>query len=521
MTSQDFADFLLTQLPIYSPEILRDVTPTDMFAAHISSGTWDSFMGVKRIKDRFRDVWPNTTAVWNDVTDGSESCTNQCDPTAQSCVSPCDPPMNEIGWGTERITFGQQYQSWRSQMLCFDQMISATKAVEHLAQIVEMFRSASKAITSDYVRLKNLELSRWKKLADATLSDFTYTWETDGGQQIYMTPSAFPTSKLTPEMLQRQVQFLRNYGYFGKWTNDPFWGGYDSFIELVTDDDTAWELDKIATNARISDQWRYQVWTAAHDYFKYGMGGQLGNYMIHVDPFPLRFNKVGTKLQRVLPFKNTSTTVGIGREVNDDYLNAHYQLSTIHHRFSWKLLTQTMSQVNPLMPFMSRDLSGVWNFAINDLGADPVTGAPISNFRKNKGFLYADWRLAAEPSYTEWEMTFLHLREPRYIYVVAPCGADPGYPTQDYNSANTTCVTTDTYYPVADDSGHYVLAANSVTCGQNPVANGAIDETSIANLVTALNNDAVLGAVGSWTAFGSNGIQVTDATCSVIFAWVA
>ncbi len=521
LSPQAFTDFLLTELPVYSKEILRDVSPTDMLAAHVSSGVWDAFSGTRQIIDRFRDVEPNTTAKWYDVTDGTESCEDQCEPTPQSCTTACDPVMNEICWGWERIVFGQKIQSWKSQMLCFDQMLSATRATEHMAQIVEnILRRSSSRITSDFVRRENLNQSRWKKLADSTMSDFTYTWETDGGQEIFMTPSAFPTSKLTPEMLQRQVQFLRNYGYFGKWTNDPFWGGYTSLIELITDDDTAWELDKIATNARISDQWRYQMWDAAHEYFKYGMGGQLGNYMIHIDPFPLRFNKVGAKLQRVLPYKNDPTTVGLGREVNEDYLLAHYQFSTIHHRFSWQLLTQQMEQVNPLMPFLNRDLSGVWNFAINDLGQD-CNGNAIANFRKNKGFFYADWRIAAKPQHTEWEMSILHLREPRVIYVVAPCSEDPGYPQQDYNSACDGCNTTLTYTPQADEEGHYVLAANSVTCGGEPVANGAIDAASIAALVTALNGDPVLSAVGTWSAWGSNGIQIVDSTCTVFFNWVA
>lgn len=521
LTSQQFVDFLLTELPVFSREILRDVTPTDMLAAHISSGSWEAFQGVKQIQDRFRGVWPNTTAKWYDVTDGTETCADQCSPDAQECVAACDPPMNEIGWGYERVVYGQKQQSWKSQTLCFDQLISATKAVEHLAQIVsDILRPASAAITSDFVRRENLNQAFYKKLADANMSDFTYTWETDGGQEIFMTPSALPTSKITPEMLQRQVQLLRNNGYFGKWTNDPFWGGYDSFIEFITDDDTAWELDRLATNAAISNQWRYQVWSAAHEYFKYGMGGQLGNYMIHVDPFPMRFNLAadGVRLQRVLPYTNEATTVGIGRVVNEDYLNARYQLSVAHHRFSWQLLTQRMEQVNPLMPFMSRDLSGVWNFATNDLGQD-CDGNAIANFRKNKGFFYADWRLSPKPQHTEWEMAILHLREPRTIYVVEPCSADPGYPTQDYNSANTGCATLYVYYPQADSGGDYVLDANSVTCGQNPVANGAISESTLANLATALNNDVVLGAVGTWAAYGSTGISLSDSTCEVVFNW--
>lgn len=573
LTSEQYSDFLLTQLPIYSQPILRDVRPTDMLSAHISSGQWDPFSGVQQYVDRFRNVQPNTTAKWEDVTDAA-------------CSTPCDPPMHEICWGWERVQYGQKFQSWRSQTLCFDQMISATKAVEHTAQIVsDILRPASARITSDFARRENLNNSRYLKLADATMSDFTYSWETDGGQEIYMTTNGTPTSLVTPEMLQRQVQLLRNNGYFGAQTNDPFWGGYDSLIEFITDDDTAWNLDKIATNVRISDQWRYQVWTAAHEYFKYGMGGQLGNYMIHIDPFPLRFNRVSeNRFQRVLPYRNDPTTVGIGSEVSEDYLNARYQISTIFHRFAWQLQTQRMESVNPLMPFMVRDLGGTWNFATNDLGAD-CNGQPIANFRKNKGFFWADWRLAAKPQHTEWQMSIFHQRELRPIYVVAPCGADPGYPTQDYNSACDNCDTDYTFFSpaltgtqsmsatlangdatvtVADTStlfagqtvtgtgipasttilsitdgttfelsanatatgastltfgGYYRIEANSTTCGSEPLDNGLITALSLATLVTALNSDGALGAVGTWSTADGN-LIVSGATCEPVLNFV-
>ena len=517
LTSQQFSNLLLTELPVYAAEILRDIRPTDMLAAHVSSGMWDAFSGVQQYQDRFRNVKANTSAAWSDVSE--ESCSG----------APCDPVMNEICWGWERVQYGQKIQSWKSQLLCFDQEISATKAVEHVAQIVsDILRPATSDVTSMFVRKEALRLAGNKKVASAAFGDFTYTWETTGNQEIYMTPSSFPTSKLTPEMLKRQIPLLRNNGYFGMWTNDPFWGGYENFAELITDDDTCWELDKIAANQRVSDLWRFQMWDAAHDYYKYGMGGQIGNYMSHVDPFCLRFNKTNTnKLQLVLPFKNVAAgsgdpgapTVGMGSIPNPDYFAAQYQISFIWHRFAWQLLTQRMEQVNPLMPFLNRDLSGQWTFAINDLGQD-CNGNVITNFRKNKGFFYADWRLSAKPQHTEWLTAILHLREQAVIYEVAPCTTDPGYPAQTYNSACSPCSTTYVWNPEADDSGHYVLAVNSVTCNEEPILNGAIDAASLAALVTALNGDSVLGALGTWSLNGNSQLVLTDGTCEPVLPWV-
>lgn len=507
LDGQAMTNLLLTELPVYVPEILRDMRPTDGLMGHVSSGQWDPFSGVEQTQDRFRNVKANVTNKWETVSD-------------TTCVGmPCDPIENEICWGWDRLTFGQERQSWKSQLLCFDQMISATKAVEHVQQIVsDILRPATADIGSDYVRKKALELAGRKVLADGSLTPFTGTWETDGNQEIFYTPSAFPTSKLTPEMLQRQLQRLRFIGYFGKWTNDPFWGGYDNFAELITDDDTVWELDKIATNQRVSDMWRFQLWSAAHEYYKYGMGGQIGNYMTHVDPNSMRFNRVGNKLQRVMPWKNSAATVGIGSDWNTDYDVAQYQISFIWHRFAWKLLTQQMESINPTMPFLVRGLNGMWNFAIDNLGQD-CNGNAIANYRKNKGFYYADFRFAGQPLYTEWLTAILHLREPKVIYVVAPCAADPGYPTQDYNSACDGCSTTFQWTPDANDSGHYVLAVNSTTCNSEPLDNAAIDAASLAALVTALQADTALGAVGTWSTSGGK-LILSDATCEPILPWV-
>lgn len=506
---QQFTNLLVTQLPVYTDEILRDIRPTDGLLGHISSGQWDPFSGTTQTKDRFRNVKANVTKRWEPINDAS------CED------APCDPTEHEICWGWDRTTFTQERQSWRSQMLCFDQMISATKAVEHIEQIVgEVLRPATSDIGSFYVRKKSLDLAGNKLLANNTMSPFTWTWNPVGDSEVYATPSAFPTSKLTPEMIQRQLPRMRNRGYFGKWTNDPFWGGYDQFAELLTDDDTVWELDKLASNQRISDLWRFNMWDAAHKYYEYGMGGQIGNYMTHVDPFALRFNRVGSQLQLVLPFRNDPATVGLGSDDNPDYHDAQYQISFIWHRFAWRLKVQQLQSINAMMPFLVRGLNGQWNFAIDDLGAD-CNGRPIANYRKNKGFFYADFRWGAEPLHTEWLTAILHLREPKVIYEVSPCATDPGYPEQEYNSACDGCDTSFLFSLVgsAQEDGSYVLAENTVSCGSEPIENGAIDAASLAALVIALNADGALGAIGTWVADG-NDLRLNDATCRPNLPWV-
>jgi hypothetical protein len=506
LTPTQFTSLLVTQLPVYSKQILRDIRPTDGFLGHISTGQWDPFSGPTQTQDRFRSVEANVTQAWEDVVD------------AECAGAPCDPIENELCWGWDRIVYGQKRQSWRGQMMCFDKMILATKAVEHIGQLVsDVLRPATSAVGSYFVRKESLRLGT-KRLANATMSPFTLTWEKDGNQEIYATPSAFPTSLLTPEMIQRQLPKMRGVGYFGKWTNDPFWGGYNELAELITDDETAWSMDRVATNQRLGDAFRFQQWTAAHEYYKFGMGGQIGNFMVHIDPRPMRFNRVGNKLQVVLPYRNDPAFVGIGSNWNDDYDNAQYQISYIWHRFAWELQVAQMQSVHPSMPFIVRGLNGQWNFAVDNLGQD-CAGNAIANYRKNKGFFWADFQYGSVPKYTEFLTAILHLRQPMVTYVVAPCAADPGYPEQNYNSACDGCDTTYRWTPRANGAGNYVLAANSVTCGENPIDNGAISAATLAALVTALNGDTALGAIGTWSTSGGQ-LILTDATCEPVLPWV-
>lgn len=512
ISPQEFAQFLDEQLPIYDEMIIRDIRPTDGWIGHVSVGVWDPFDGTEHSRDRFRNVQPNVTKRWNEV-----------DNTA--CIggdqAPCDPPENFICWGYDRITYGQERQSWRSQLLCFDQILTVNKAQEHLSQIIsDILKPSTSRIASFYLRKQAAKLAGKKWLASSAMADFTFSWQLTGDEEQFITTSGEPTSKITPQMLQRRVAPLRNVGYFGKWTNDPFFGGYDQFIELVTDDETAWDLDKIASDGRVSDAWRFQMWDAAHKYYQYGMGGQLGNYMVRVDPFPLRFNKVSTnRFQVVLPYENVGATVGIGSQDNTDFHNAQYQFSIIHHRMALKVRVQRMESVNPLMPFAVRDLSGAWRFANNDLGQD-CEGRAIANYRGNKGFFYADFQYSTEPVYVEWEELIFHKREPAFVTEVDTCATDPGYPTQNYNSACDECEDTQIFSPQEDSATNFHIEANTITCEGVPIVHAAKSSATIAALVTALNADTGTRALGLWVQQGVQ-ILLTETTCAdVEIPWV-
>lgn len=58
ISAADFTKLLLAQLPIYTKEILQDIRPTDMLAAHVSAGEWNPFQDVDQCKDRLSLVYP-------------------------------------------------------------------------------------------------------------------------------------------------------------------------------------------------------------------------------------------------------------------------------------------------------------------------------------------------------------------------------------------------------------------------------------------------------------------------------
>lgn len=506
LTGTQYAEFLVSQTPVFDELIIRDIRPTDGWIGHFNIGTWEAFSDTTHTYDRFRAVSPNVTKAWSRVQAGN-------------CVgTPCDPVANPIGWGYERNEYFQEQISWRTDLLCFDQILAVTRAQEHFGQIVgDILKPATSGIISDFARKRVADYAKKKWVADANMTDFTFTWETTGDEEIYLNTTADPTSKLTPQMLQRQVSRLQYEGYFGK---QPF-KDMPPLIELVTDMNTVWDLDKSASDTNVSDRWRFQEWEAANRYYAYAFGGQLGNYVIRADPYAIRFNKISNgRYQRVLPYVNEPTTSGIGSVYNEDYDRAQYQFSYIWHRMAMMFLVAQTQTVNPLMPFANRSLAGEWTFAMDNLGAD-CNGVAISNYRRNKGFFFADFKVAAKPMYVEFAELIFHKREPAVVFTVDTCATDPGYPTQYYNDSNETCSDTSLFTPEPNPDGDFEIAASTITCDSAVVANAEIVASSIGDLVTALNSDGAASALGTWIQDNGGQLSLINPTCTnVVIPWV-
>jgi len=441
-----FPQFLIDQQPVFDKLILADIRPTDSWVLNVATGSFPSNSGVEHTLDRVRHVFPNTTKTWARTAYGT-------------CLgTPCDKVEYSIGWGSTRITYFLEEQSWQTPLICFDQDMHVTHAQEQFKYIIsDILRPASMDIMSNFLRKRALQYADKKFIANSAMSTFTSTFTVVGDEEIFFDCSAAPSSifKLVPQMLQRRFEPLMRRGYAGK---NPF-KETAPFIELVTDIDTCWELDRLggATGVggtpSISGNWRFTQWEGANAYWRFGFSGQIGNYMVRTDPMGLRFNFVRDlgagvgvnrfRYQIVLPYVNVVTSgaggsAGIGSEENPAFDLAQFAITFIWHKKGMEALVADATPINPEMPFSSRNFGGKWQFVMDNLGSDD-SGCVIENKRRNKGQFIGDFKLAIRPLYTEFINVFLHKREPQCVPQINTCNADPGYPTQSYASINTLC----------------------------------------------------------------------------------
>lgn len=448
-TGAAFAQFLIDQQPHYDREILRTIKPNDGWIGHVSTGSWEAGVGSTLYQDRLENTYPDVTQQWSSPSGGT------------NCVgTPCDPTENLIGYGATRRNYSVETQSWATQLFCYDQMLPISHAKETFSQIIgNILRPATNTIQSTFLKKRALLWADKKWVTNAAMDEFSYTWLTVGTSEAYLLTNKIPSSKLTPQMLQRRYQPLVARGYFGQ---NPYEGQKMlPLVELVTDMDTCWELDHMGGQSgtgggspTIASNWRFQQWDAASEFWRYGLSGQIGNYAARVDPEQLRFNYVGAsgnatypyKFQVVLPFRNVASSgaggaAGIKAEANPYYFTAQYRLSFIWHKKAMQVLTQQNTTINSEMPFMRRDFGGKWQFVMDNLtcGTDG-SGNPIAvdNSRRNKGKFIADFRLAIRPLYTEYAEAIFHKAEPLCVYEVGTCSTE-SYATQTYTSSNSSC----------------------------------------------------------------------------------
>lgn len=450
----DFVQAMVDELPHFDEVIMRDITPTDGWLLNIATGTEEVGTPPETTQDRFRGVWPNTTKVWNAVANTNLGCSTH----------PCDPAPNMLGWGADRLTYRAEEQVWESPLLCYNQMMRVTHAVEHLRQITDdVFRPATSDIASNFLRKRHLQWAGGhgmpgRLVANRTMDTFTYTWTLGGvnlDEEIFFDCSVDPNNVflLAPQMLQNQFAPLMRAGYAGQ---NPFKDTVAN-IELVTSADVAWGLEKLASaggNPSVQNNWRFTQWDAANKYWRYGFSGMIGNYMWRADELGLRFQYVTDlgagaapnryRYQVIQPYYNEVTSgaggsPGIGRVPNPAFDRACFQISQISHKKGMELLVPSGGQINPQTPFSHISFGGQWKWLNHDLGADQA-GRAITNKWGNKGQFGAWFQYKIRPLHTEFMQAWFHKREQFCVPEINTCTDCPGYPVdQDYNSELPTC----------------------------------------------------------------------------------
>jgi len=470
----DFPQFLVDQTPRFDELIMEDIRPTDGWIGHITMGEMPMGTPSEVTQDRFRSVWANTTKVWRRVVAAGPGCTG----------NPCDPTASKIGWGADRLTYYAEEATWETPLLCYDQEMHVTHAEQHLSQIInEILRPNTSNIFAMFARKRGLLWAKYRHMANALLSNFTFEWvavDTDGDgvvdDEIYFDTSAAPSSlfHLVPQMLQNNFSKTMREGYAGK---NPF-KETSPFIELVTDMDTCWFLDKLGgqlgvgggNNPSVLGNWRFTQFSEANQYWRYGFSGQIGNYMARVDELGLRLNYVTDlgagahggngnryRYQIVLPYVNGVTTgaggaAGIGADVNPDFDLAQFAISFQWHKKAIEMLVMNATSINPDMPFVHRDFGGKWKFLMHDLGADS-SGNPINNKWGNKGQFGAWFKYYVRPLHYEFARVYFHKREQFCIPQIDVCSTDPGYPAQTYSSTLPNCPAPDGIYGTGVPTG--------------------------------------------------------------------
>lgn len=421
----DFTDYLSRRSEHLDDDILQDVTPLNTLMGSVMTAPFPAEDGISHTFDKFNRVQPDMSGAWEDV-------------SITSCVGqPCDPAETQIGMGFTRDSYKLQRKSYATQIFCFDLIMSADRAKQQFSFFINLLRDATTTINDNRIRNEYLRISQNKFAVTTTgLTPITFT---ETGDLITVTPTALPTSGLFVNHLKQRIANQILTGALGRSVQ----GGPPS-IEVLTDMDTIWELLQDDTN--IAQAWRFTDFEeGSKEKNTFGWMGRVGNFNVKADLMPIRFQIVGNTLRRVFPYTNVAATEGIKGQVNQDYINAPVQVSFIWHREAMTARMRETTSINPMMPFLSRDFGGKWQFVMDNITCGTVTvgGAvvpvAVDNSRRNKGKFIADFSYATQAMFPEYAEAFFHLRAVPCVTGGLPCNLNLGYATQSYSSANVSC----------------------------------------------------------------------------------
>ena len=501
MTGKTFTDFLIRKTPHYefNQDILKDVTPVNGWVGQVPIGDWPNFSGTSRIGFRIRRMFPDLSGCWKTVVE--TGCLN----------NPCDPTRKKVGFGFDQFEYNLEETYFKTDLFCFPLILSADAAKEQYAAVIEGLREATVWIWNHRYRTEAVKIAKFKTLVGSLFVDANPVWNEDC---TTMVTSGAPTSKLTIQFLQRWEEPLILEGYLGK-QPIPLMG---KTFELVTDFITSSKL--VEENPALKDYVTALSVAEFQRLYKYGISKWIGDFMIRLDPTPLRYQQVdSTHYNLVLPYENQPAAAGIGADVNTSYVNARFQWDFLWHREAMRVLVRRASPINSQLPFASMDFGGRWHAVMDNMTEIDDNGneVPVNNEERNKLKFNANFSAATRPEHTEWAVAMLSERELACVTDIAPCGSAYPYVNQDYSSANDPCPTD---APVLFDvpmNGPYIVTfatCNGVDLGGLPASAGA----DIDALVTYLNGS--LGAYGTWARAykptGAAAVMLTGTTCATL-----
>lgn len=493
ITCQQFTDFLIRRTPHYDVDILRDVTPVRGWIGQVPTGSWGAFEGVSKIGHRIRRMFPSLSSCWTPVIDSG-------------CIgTPCDPVRKKVGFGFDQFTYSLEEIFYETDIFCFPLVMSADAAKEQFAALISGLREATVWIWNHHYRMEAVRIAKRQVLAGVAMADANPVFSADCTE---MTTSGEPTSILTIQFLQRFVEPLILDGYMGE---NPL--PAKMMIELITDVITSNDLRE--NNPALVNYLRLGQVADFADLYRYGITGSIGNFLIHPDPTPLRYQQAEgstTLYQLVLPYENVPSTEGIGADQNWAYVNARFQWSFLWHRGAMRSLVRRSEPINSQMPFGARDFGGRWKFVMDNMTCrDPETGelVPVDNVERTKGKFIANFSAGTKPEHTEWAVAIFHLRQISCLVDVTPCAPPVTYYEQDYSSANAPCPQDEMEYTVAGDGPWMVTEAS---CNGTPLAGLPSDAfDTIEALLVFLNDE--LAAYGTWSQADAVTIRLSDSTC--------
>lgn len=491
MDGINFPDFLIRRQPHFDYDLLKDVTPITGWVGQVPTGDWGPFSGTARIGHRIRRMFPDLSGCWKTVVE-------------TGCLdAPCDPERKKVGFGFDQFEYHLEETYFETDIFCFPLILSADAAKEQFAAVIEGLREATLWIWNQRFRTEAVKACQTKVLCGSLFVNANPEWNDDC---TVMTTSGAPTSKITINFLQRFVDPLTLAGYFGK--QYLLKGGM--FVEFITDAITSNHLRE--QNPALQNYCQNLTPEEFYRLYQYGITGTIGNFMLHLDPTPLRYLQISaTKYEMVQPYENQPAAAGIGADVNNAYIGAGIQWDLLWHRDVMKSLVRRTSPVNPQMPFMAIDFGGRWQFVQDNMVTRDDNGnlVPVGNEMRNKGKFIANFSAATKPQHTEWGVAILSLREQECVVDDEPCTDAYPYVEQDYSSANDPCPTGVMDIDIAT-AGPYLIAAgecNGVSFVATPVDGGDTQ----AQLVTYLNNN--YAAYGTFSNPRDGVIRVSGTTC--------